>query len=195
MHIEATAVRDTKVIRAPMPGRWSAPPSDAAVRAVVRLGMLPMRLLATSTGRRLSVAMVLSVALVGTVSLLYDHADSPTAVVKPLNALNLAATKPASAHAAAKPAAAKPAAAKPAAGAAQESTAAVAARPAKRPEDAAAAWYARRLSISPDRVHALQRTRVSAAVTKVMVVADVSATRMSTAMVTVKRAGDGWKVP
>jgi hypothetical protein len=190
MHVEATAVRDTKVIRAPIPGRWSAPPSDAAVSAVVRLGMLPLRLLATSTGRRLSLAAVLSLGMVGTVSLLYDHADSPTAVVKPLNALNVAAAKPAPAHAAAKPAAAKPDA-----GTTQESTAAAAARPAKRPEDAAAAWYARRVSVSPDRVHALQRTRVSATVTKVMVVAEVSATRMSTAMVTVKRAGDGWKVP
>jgi hypothetical protein len=185
MHVEATAVRDTKVIGAPVPGRWSAPPSDAAVRAVARLGMLPLRLLATSRGRRLSLAAVLSLGMVGTVSLLYDHADSPTAAVKPLNALNVAAAKPAPAHAAAKPAA----------GAAQESTAAAAARPAKRPEDAAAAWYARRVSVSPDRVHALQRTRVSATVTKVMVVAEVSATRMSTAMVTVKRSGDGWKVP
>ncbi len=185
MHVEATAVRDTKVIGAPVPGRWSAPPSDAAVRAVARLGMLPLRLLATNRGRRLSLAAVLSLGMVGTVSLLYDHADSPTAAVKPLNALNVAAAKPAPAHAAAKPAA----------GAAQESTAAAAARPAKRPEDAAAAWYARRVSVSPDRVHALQRTRVSATVTKVMVVAEVSATRMSTAMVTVKRSGDGWKVP
>jgi hypothetical protein len=183
MQVEATAVRDTKVLRGPIPGRMSAPPSDAAVRAMVQLGMLPLRMLATSRGRRLSLAAVLSLGMVGTVSLLYDHADSPTAVVKPLNALNAAAAKPAPAHAATKPAAAK------------ESTAAAAARPAKRPEDAAAAWYARRVSVSPDRVHALQRTRVSATVTKVMVVAEVSATRMSTAMVTVKRAGDGWKVP
>jgi hypothetical protein len=36
---------------------------------------------------------------------------------------------------------------------------------------------------------------VSANVTRVMVVAEVSASRMSTDMVTVKRAGNGWKVP
>ena len=185
MNVEATAVRDTKVIRAPIPGRWSAPPSDAAVRAVVRLGLLPMRLLATSVGRRIAATMVLSVALVGTVSMLYDHADSATAVVRPLNAINTAAAKPAAAHRAAK-AAGSPT---------RESTAAAAARPAKRPEDAAAAWYAQQVRVSPDRVHALQRTRVSANVTRVMVVAEVSASRMSTDMVTVKRAGNGWKVP
>jgi hypothetical protein len=184
MNVEATAVRDTKVIRAPIPGRWSAPPSDAAVRAVVRLGLLPMRLLATSVGRRIAATMVLSVALVGTVTMLYDHADSATAVVRPLNALNTAA-KPAAAHRVAK-AAGSPT---------RESTAAAAARPAKRPEDAAAAWYAQHVRVSPDRVHALQRTRVSANVTRVMVVAEVSASRMSTDMVTVKRAGNGWKVP
>jgi hypothetical protein len=129
---------------------------------------------------------VLSVGLVGTVSTLYGHADSPTAVVRPLNALNAAASKPAGAH---------PVAAKPAGGAARESTAAAAARAAKRPEDAAAAWYAQHVRVSPQRVHALQRTRVSATVTRVMVVAEVSADRMSTDMVTVKRAGSGWKVP
>jgi hypothetical protein len=184
MNAEATVVRDTKVIGAAIPGRWSAPRSDAAVRAVVRLGLLPMRLLATSMGRRLAATVVLSVGLVGGVSTLYDHADSPTAVVRPLNALNAAASKPA---------AAKPAA-KPAGRGAQDSTAAAAARPAKRPEDAAAAWYAQHVRVSPDRVHALQRQRVSATVTRVMVVAEVSATRMATDMVTVKRAGDGWKV-
>ena len=186
MHVEATAVRDTKVIGAPVAGRWSAPPSDAAVRAVVRLGLLPMRMLATSMGRRVAAAVVLSVLLVGTVSTLYDHADSPAAVARPLNALNIAASKPAAAHAAA---------GKGAGGVARESTAAAAARQAKRPEDAAAAWYAQHLGVSPSQVHALQRTRVSATVTKVMVVAEVSASRMSTDMVTVKRAGNGWKVP
>jgi hypothetical protein len=187
MNAEATVVRDTEVIGAAIPGRWSAPRSDAAVRAVVRLGLLPMRLLATSMGRRLAATVVLSVGLVGGVSTLYDHADSPTAVVRPLNALNALNA------AASKPAAAKPAA-KPAGRGAQDSTAAAAARPAKRPEDAAAAWYAQHVRVSPDRVHALQRQRVSATVTRVMVVAEVSATRMATDMVTVKRAGDGWKV-
>src|SRR6266536_2369175 len=75
MNAEATAVRDTKPMGAAAPGRWSAPPSDAAVRAVVSLGRIPLRLLQTRTGRRLAATAVLSLLLVGAVSALYAHAD------------------------------------------------------------------------------------------------------------------------
>src|SRR6266540_1833570 len=77
MNAEATAVRDTKPMGAAAPGRWSAPPSDAAVRAVVSLGRIPLRLLQTRTGRRLAATAVLSLLLVGAVSALYAHADGP----------------------------------------------------------------------------------------------------------------------
>src|SRR6266581_1049203 len=132
MNVEATAVRNTKPMGVAVPGRWSAPPSDAAVRAVVRLGLIPLRLLQTQVGRRLAAPAVLSLCL---------------------------------------------------------------ARPAKDPQSAAVAWYARRLRISPDRVQALQQQRVNGSTTKVLVMAQVSETNVPTAFVTVKRAGSGWKVP
>ena len=184
MNAEATAVRDTKRIGAAVPGRWSAPPSDAAVRAVVKLGLMPLRLLATPMGRRLAATGVLSLALVGAVSSLYDHADGPAATVqRPLNAVPAAASKPAATPA------------KQASTSERTSAAVAAPRATARPEDAATAWYAQRKGVPPNRVHALQRQRVSATVTKVMVMAEVSATELPTDFVTVKRDGDGWKVP
>jgi hypothetical protein len=186
MNAEATVVRDTKALRAPIPGRWSAPQSDAAIRAVVTLGMVPLRLLATRMGRRLAATTVLSIVLVGVVSALYDHADGPTTVQRPLSAIAASASKPASSGQAA---AAKGAAAPSA------SVAVAASRPASSPQAAAVAWYAQRVRVSPDRVRALQQQRVNATTTKVLVMADVSRTDMATAFVTVKRAGTGWKVP
>lgn len=187
MNAEATAVRDTKAIGAPVPGRWSAAPSDAAIRAVMSLGLVPLRLLATRMGRRLVATAVLSIALVGAVSALYDHADSPATLQRPLNAVPAAASKPADGKAAG---AVKGSAAHQAA-----PTAAAASRPAKSPRDAAVAWYAQRAGVSPDRVQALQQQRVNATTTKVLVMAEVNRTDMASAFVTVKRAGSGWKVP
>lgn len=188
MNAEATAVRDTKAIGAPIPGRWSAPPSDAAIRAVVSLGLVPLRLLATRMGRRLVATAVLSIALVGAVSALYAHADTPATLQRTLNAVPAAASKPADGRAAG--------AAKGTDAARQSAPAAGAAsRPAKTPRDAAVAWYAQRARVSPDRVQALQQQRVNATTTKVLVMAEVSRSDMATAFVTVKRAGSGWKVP
>jgi hypothetical protein len=182
MNAEATAVRDTKAIGTPIPGRWSAGPSDAAIRAVMSLGLVPLRLLATRMGRRLAATALLSIALVGAVSALYDHADRPATLQRPLNAVPAAASKPAASRAAG------------AAGQAAPAAAAVS-RPAKSPGDAAVAWYAQRARVSHDRVRALQQQRVNATTTKVLVMADVSQTDMATAFVTVKRSGSGWKVP
>src|SRR6266540_4211117 len=96
MNAEATAVRDTKPMGAAAPGRWSAPPSDAAVRAVVSLGRIPLRLLQTRTGRRLAATAVLSLLLVGAVSALYAHADGPATPPRPLNsAVPAAVARPA----------------------------------------------------------------------------------------------------
>ncbi len=190
MNVEATAVRNTKPMGVAVPGRWSAPPSDAAVRAVVRLGLIPLRLLQTQVGRRLAATAVLSLLLVGAVSALYGHADGPATPPRPLNsAVPAAVSRPAAGGTATS-------AAKSAGASRETSLASVAlARPAKDPQSAAVAWYARRLRISPDRVQALQQQRVNGSTTKVLVMAQVSETNVPTAFVTVKRAGSGWKVP
>jgi len=188
MNAEATAVRTAKSIGAAIPGRWSTPPSDAAVRKVVSLGLAPLRLLfQTPVGRRLTTTAVLSLLMVGMVSTLYAHADSP-------GAPGLPAT-PAAASRAAGPGQA--AAAATGAGASGETTlaAVAAARPAKDAAGAATAWYAARLHLPSDRVQALQQQSVDKRKVKVMVMAQVSATDLPTAFVTVEQTGRGWKVP
>jgi hypothetical protein len=190
MNAEATAVHDTKPIGSALPGRWSTPRSDAAIRAVAGLGRIPLRLLRTRMGQRVAATSVLSLLLVGGVSALYDHADSPASPARPL-----AAAAPA--------AASKPVAAGKAAGAAKSASSTretslasvTIARPAKNPQSAAVAWYANRLHVSPDRVQALQQQRVNGSTTKVLVMAQVSEGNVPSALVTVKRAGGGWKVP
>jgi len=189
MNAEATSVRDTEAIGRGIPGRWSTPPSDSAIRAVQALGMVPLRLLATRMGRRVAAATVLSLLLVGVVSALYSHADSPASLQRPLIAAPAAASKPASgSHAAG---AAK------AAGASRETPLAsvAASRPAKDPQHAAVAWYAKRVGVAPDHVQALQEQRVNATTTKVLVMAQVSQTNVPSAFLTVKRVDGGWKVP
>ncbi|HZD67639.1 MAG TPA: hypothetical protein VFA45_01565 [Actinomycetes bacterium] len=178
MNAEATSVRTTERIRA-VPGPWSTPPSDAPVGAATRLVLAPLRMLSTSMGRRLALATVLSLALLAVVSSLYDHADGAAATSAPASSLR------ATPAAAARPA---PATARPAAAPAAQ-------RAAARPEEAATAWYARHKRVAADRVHALQQERISATVTRVLVMAEVSATDMPTAFVTVRRDGTGWKVP
>jgi hypothetical protein len=188
MNAEATALRDTKRIGAPVPGRWSAPPSDTAIRTVVSLGLVPLRLLGTRIGRRVVATAVLSLLLVGAVSALYDHADSPNSTPRPLNS--------ATAAAAAKPAGGKAAGLTRGAAASGQTLASVAvAGLAKDARSAAVAWYAKRLRVSPDRVQALQEQRVNGTTTNVLVMAQVSETNVPTAFVTVKRGAGGWKVP
>jgi hypothetical protein len=188
MNAEATAVRDTKPVGRAVPGPWSALPSDAAIRAVAALGMVPLRLLATRMGRRLAAAAALSVLLVGAVSALYDHADSPASLQRPLNAVAAAASKPATG---------RDAGAAKGTGTSREASLAsvTASRPAKDARSAAIASYAKRVGVSTDRVQALQEQRVNATTTRVLVMAQVSQTNVPTAFLTVKRAGGGWKVP
>lgn len=189
MNAEATAVGDTKAIGRAIPRRWPAPPSDAAVRTVAALGLVPLRLLGTRMGRRLMAATVLSILLVGAVSALYDHADGPATLQRALNAAPAAASKPARNGRAA-------GAAKGTATSGKASLASVAAAlPAKDARSAAVAWYAKRVGVAPDRVQALQEQRVNATTIKVLVMAQVSQTNVPTAFLTVKRAGGGWKVP
>ncbi len=172
MNAEATSVRTARRAGAAMPGPWSAPPWDAAVRVAKRLVLLPLRMLATPLGRRVAAATVLSIALLAMVSSLYDHADGPAAAsTRALRATPAAAVAAGTAGSPATPLA------------------------AERPEDAATAWYARQKRVSVDRVRALQQQRVSATVTRVMVLAEVAPSDMPTAFVTVRRDGAGWKVP
>jgi hypothetical protein len=188
MNAEATAVRTAKSIGAAIPGRWSAPPSDAAIRAVLNLGLVPLRFLFhTGLGRRLTTTAVLSILMVGTISLLYDHADTP-------NPAGLLATP----TAAAKPAGpGQAAAAATGAGASGKTTlaAVAAARPAKDAGSAATAWYAAKLRLATNRVQALQQQPITRDKVKVMVMAQVTETDLPTAFVTVVRSGGGWKVP
>jgi hypothetical protein len=186
VNAEATAVRTAKGIGAAIPGRWSAPPSDTTVRAVLNLGLVPLRFLfQTRIGRRLTTTAVLSILMVGTISLLYDHAD--TAGAPGLLATPAAAAKPATLGQAAAAAT----------GASGKTTlaAVAAARPAKNAASAATAWYAAKLRLAPNRVQALQQQPVTWDKVKVMVMAQVTETDLPTAFVTVVRSGGGWKVP
>jgi hypothetical protein len=178
MNAEATSLRGRERVHS-LPGSWSAPSSDAAVGTAARLMLVPVRLLSTSLGRRLAGAAVLSIALVVMVSMLYSHADGP-------------AGHSVSATAAALPAA--PAAAKTAPAAARAAAAPAAASAATRPQDAAVAWFARQKRVAAGRVQALQQQRVSATVTRVLVMAQLGPADMPTALVTVRRDGAGWKV-
>jgi hypothetical protein len=188
MNAEATAVSDTKAIGRAIPGRWPAPPPDAAVRAVVALGLVPLRLLATRMGRRLMAATVLSIVLVGAVSALYDHADGPATLQRTLNAAPAAASKPA-------PSGQVAGAAKGATSGKASLASVAASRPAKDARSAAVAWYAKRVGVAADRVQALQEQRINATTIRVLVMAQVSQTNVPTALLTVKRARGGWKVP
>jgi len=138
--------------------------------------LLPVRVLATSLGRRLAAATVLSVALVVMVSSLYSHADGPAAAAS--GALR----------------AAPAAAARPAAGGARAAASPAATRAAERPQDVAMAWFARQKRVAADRVQALQQQRISATVTRVLVMAEIGPADMPTAFVTVRRDGASWKV-
>jgi hypothetical protein len=171
MNAEATSLRGRERVHT-LPRPWSEQSSDAAVGAAARLMLMPVRLLSTSLGRRLAATVFLSMALVIMVSTLYSHADGPagqsataTATASALPATPAAATKAAPAAAA-----------------------------AKRPQDAAIAWFARQQRVAASRVEALQQQRVSATVTRVLVMAQVGPADMPTALVTVRRDGAGWKV-
>jgi hypothetical protein len=178
MNAEATSLRGRERVHT-LPNSWSSPSSDAAVGAAARLMLVPVRLLSTSLGRRLAGATVLSIALVVMVSTLYSHADGPAGQ---------------SARATAAALSAAPAAANAAPAAARATAAPARAAAAKRPQDAAISWFARQKRVAASRVQALQQQRVSATVTRVLVMAQLGPADMPTALVTVRRDGTGWKV-
>jgi hypothetical protein len=169
MNAESTYVRPTR----PRPTLVPPPGGDGTRLAAVVLA-LPMRVAATPLGRRALAAASIAVVLVSLVGALYDHADRQ----RPAGAL-------AGAHATASRqgatatqgrAAVSPAAAKRGAGAGE----------------AAAAWFAGKQRIAPDRVRALGQRRVSAIEREVLVVAEAGASKVPSAYVVVRKGRDGW---
>jgi hypothetical protein len=63
------------------------------------------------------------------------------------------------------------------------------------PDEVAAAWFAARQRVPVDQVRSLQRRRVSATETQVLVVAEDAGSRMPSQWVTVRKGAGGWKVP
>jgi hypothetical protein len=180
MNAHATAVRRAR------PGIFGQVPDHAVSSAAGGVGMrlaaevmlLPVRLLRTRLGRRLLAVAVLAVVLTTLVGSLYDHADVPSRAVGRAASLHRAAAP----AAAAAPADRKDAAASPGR------------ELGRRPEDAAASWFARRHGVARDRVQALQQERVSANERRVLVMADAGDGRLPTGYVTVRRDGSGWAV-
>jgi hypothetical protein len=148
------------------------------VSAAILLLRAGLALLRTELGRRLGTVAVLAAVMVAGVSALYDHADPVTAALPAEAAAAVATTRPA--PSAPKPAPKpnpKPAAAKP-----------------RRPEQVAAAWYARRRGIAPGQVQALQSQPLSGGRVRVLVMGRVGRDRLDTAVVIVRRAGSRWVV-
>jgi hypothetical protein len=148
-------------------------PGGAGVELAVWLLLAPVRLLATDLGRRLATVAVLTTLFVGVMSLLYEHAEHPTASARP------AATAP-------RPPA-PPTTVAPSPGLA-------APRPASRPEAVAAAWYAKRLGVPSGRVRALGSQRLGTGRLRVLVLAQTGDGHQATAWVPLRRTRAGWTV-
>jgi hypothetical protein len=103
-------------------------------------------------------------------SLLYEHAEHPTANARPA-----ATTRPAVPPTTAKPSPAP-------------------ARPASRPEAVAVEWYAGRLGVPAGRVRALGSQRLGAGRLRVLVLAQAPGGRQATAWVPLRRTHAGWTV-
>jgi hypothetical protein len=180
LNAHATAVRRAR------PGIFGQLPDDAVarysggVRLAATVMFLPLGLLRSRIGRRLLAAAALALALTTAVGALYDNADVPAKAVGKLAALDGTAA--------------------PAAQAApsRDNRQATANRPSRevgrRPEDAAASWFARRHGVDRDRVQALQQERVTDDQRRVLVMADAGDGRLPTGYVTVRRDGSGWAV-
>jgi hypothetical protein len=169
---------ESTVFRSSRPAVVLAPGGEGA-RAAAWLLAWPMRLAATSMGRRLLAAMALAVVAVVGVGYLYDSADQPR-VPAIFHPAGLAAeTAGATRAAPGRQAAASPVRAKRATTAAK----------------AAAAWWAARQKVAADKVRPLQQRRVSANEIQVLVVAEGGGARMPSEYVTVRKGPSGWKVP
>jgi hypothetical protein len=151
-------------------------PGGEGVRVAAWVLALPMRLAATSFGRRLLAGAALAVVLVAAVGFLYDSADQPR-VAASFRPAGLATSG--SATGAGRQASASP----------------VRAERAPGPDEVAAAWFAARQRVPVDQVRSLQRRRVRATETQVLVVAEAAGSRMPSQWVTVRKGAGGWKVP
>jgi hypothetical protein len=168
---------ESTVFRASRPAVVVAPGGEGA-RAAAWLLAWPMRLAATSLGRRLLAAVALGVVLVATVGYLYDSADPARAA---------GSFRPAGLAVQAKAA--------PAASGRQTAAAPARKAPAPGPAEVAAAWWAARQKVAVDQVRSLQQRRVSATETQVLVVAQGAGSQMPSGFVTVRKGPSGWKVP
>ncbi len=148
----------------PSRGRWVGGGSGAGLAAWLLL--LPLRLLATDLGRRLATVMVLTALFVVGMSALYEHADRPTANARPAAT---SASRPAT----------------------RTATGPTAHQP-DGPDALAVDWYARRLGVPTEQVHALG-TEHRPGRLRVLVLADLG-NRRPTAWVTLRRTHGGWTV-
>jgi len=198
MNAEVTVLRErtrtrTQTRRGGASARTTRAPGEpgGGVAFASQVMAVPLRAVTQPAGRRLSVAVALSLLLVALVSGLYDHADGG------------AGSAPAAAHLPASPAALadRPvsALASTMGGTASQSAAPTAASSsaggAQSADAAAVAWYATQRHVPVSRVQALQHRQVNAAEVEVMVTADTGATGIYSDMVTVQRVGSTWKVP
>jgi hypothetical protein len=151
---------------------------DAGVRLAATVMLLPLRLLRSRLGRRLIAVAALALVLTTVVGALYDSPDAPPRALGKVAAVERTSTQ--------------------AAGAAATGGRQTANRPSRevgrRPEDAAANWFARRHGVDRNSVQALQQERVSADERRVLVMADAGNGRLPTGYVTVHRDGSGWAV-
>jgi hypothetical protein len=181
MNAHATAVRRSR------PGIFGQVPDDAVtlrggdagVRLAAMVMLLPLRLLRSRLGRRLIAVAVLALVLTTVVGALYDNPDAPRAPGK----------------VAASERTATPAAQAAGSGGDRQATANRPSREVgRRPEDAAANWFARRHGVDRASVQALQQEQVSKNERRVLVMADAGDGRLPTGYVTVHRDGSGWAV-
>jgi hypothetical protein len=148
------------------------------LRAAVWVLTLGVRLLAHDIGRRLLVALVVIVVCAGLVVGMFTYPE-------PVEPEPAPAHPPTGARAARPRAASEPTTPRPAARPA---------RPAGSPEQAAAAWYAQHKRLPRTRVRVLQHDQVNAKAIRILVLGDGGNGRLDTAVVTVRRDADGWRV-
>jgi hypothetical protein len=178
MNAHATAVRRR-------PGMFGQVPDDvvtlrggdAGVRLAATVMFLPLRLLRSRLGRRLFAVAALALVLTTVVGALYDNPDGPPRALGKVAAVERASTQVAGAATGRQATANRPSR-----------------EVGRRPEDAAANWFARRHGVDRDSVQALQQEQVSANERRVLVMADAGDGRLPTGYVTVRRDGSGWAV-
>jgi hypothetical protein len=199
--------------RHPAPGAAVGPrrgPAAWAARLVAagRLGQggqglargarLALAALGGELARRLYRLAVVAVALAAAVVLLYEHSDSPAALMGTVRADSAArgagAAQPSRTTSATTRPPAEPDGSAPR-GTRPDGSAPRASGPAA-PAGVAAGWYAARNHLEARQVRPLQQDKVSNREVRVLVMADRGNGRLDTALVTVRRDASGrWSVP